>query len=453
MPKFDTQSNDKSADGKSAHHRLAQLLRFLDDSPTPFHAVANVSARLEEAGYVALAEGAHWDLNSPGKYYFTRNDSSLVAVNLASAPAEHGFRIVGAHTDSPCLKVKPNAITHNNGYAKLAVEVYGGALLAPWFDRGLGLAGRVTFNTADGQQTNRLINIARPIGFIPSLAIHLERDVNDRRSINKQKELPVVLCRVADDSNEDAPDFHALLKTQLKLEHPSVSVDKILAFEICLYDCQHAEIIGLKNDFIAAARLDNLLSCYAGMEALATADAHNKMSNQVLVLNDHEEVGSASTSGAEGPFLHSVLMRLCGDEATFARACNHSMAVSADNAHGVHPNYPHKHEAGHQPLLNAGTVIKVNSNQRYATNSETAALYQKVCAQKRLPVQTIAVRSDMGCGSTIGPIIAAKLGIRTVDIGVPQLGMHSIRELAGTQDQLILLAALKEFYEIEDWPF
>ena len=427
---------------------IAPLLEFLDASPTPFHAVANVAARLRAAGYTAVDEGARWDKALPDKCYFTRNDSSLVAVALSPdrPPAEHGFRLVGGHTDSPCLKVKPNAITHNNGYAKLAVEVYGGALLNPWFDRGLGLAGRVTLQTAAGAIENRLINIDKPLAFIPSLAIHLDRDANENRNINKQKELPAVLCRVT----KKAPDFERVLRAQLVRQYRRLAVKTILAFELCLYDCQPAEVVGLKGEFIASARLDNLLSCHAGMEALLAARAKN---NHILVLNDHEEVGSASASGADGPFLRDILMRLCGGEAALAGALSRSMLVSADNAHGVHPNYAHKHEPNHQPLLNDGPVIKVNSNQRYATNSETAALFRQVCERAGLPFQTIVVRSDMACGSTIGPITATRLGIRTADIGIPQLGMHSIRELAGVEDQHTLTAALKGFYEMRDWPF
>ena len=427
---------------------IAPLLEFLDASPSPFHAVANVAARLRAAGYAAVDEGARWDKALPDKCYFTRNGSSLVAVALSPdrPPTEHGFRLVGGHTDSPCLKVKPNAITHNNGYAKLAVEVYGGALLNPWFDRGLGLAGRVTLQTAAGAIENRLVNIDKPLAFIPSLAIHLDRDANENRSINKQKELPAVLCRVT----KKAPDFERVLRAQLARQYRRLAVKKILAFELCLYDCQPAEVVGLKGEFIASARLDNLLSCHAGMEALLAARAKN---NHILVLNDHEEVGSASASGADGPFLHSILMRLCGGEAALAGALSRSMLVSADNAHGVHPNYAHKHEPNHQPLLNDGPVIKVNSNQRYATNSETAALFRQVCERAGLPFQTIVARSDMACGSTIGPITAARLGIRTADIGIPQLGMHSIRELAGVEDQHTLTAALKGFYEMRDWPF
>ena len=426
------------------------LLRFLDASPTPFHAVANVIARLHDAGYVALREADEWGESlSPGKYYLTRNDSSIIAVNLTQPPATNGFRLVGGHTDSPCLKVKPQAITVADGYAKLGVEVYGGALLSPWFDRDLGLAGRVTLRTAGGIE-NRLINIDRAIAFIPSLAIHLDRDANDNRSINRQKELPAVLCRVADDkTKKHQTDFNNLLKTELKREQPRRQVGEILAHELSLYDCQNAAVVGLHNEFIASARLDNLLSCYAGTEALLAASGD---ANGVLVLNDHEEVGSGSASGADGPFLHSVLSRICGDESTFARALSRSMFVSADNAHGVHPNYADKHEPAHRPLINGGPAVKVNSNQRYATNSETAALFRRLCDRAGLPHQTIVVRSDMACGSTIGPITAAKLGVRTVDIGVPQLGMHSIRELAGVADQTILVGALTAFFDVKKLP-
>lgn len=442
---------------------LAPLLRFLNDSPTPFHVVANVAARLHAAGYTAVDEGAAWSPPPSGKFYFTRNGSSLVAVNLNAAAAEHGFRLVGAHTDSPCLKVKPTAIACNHGYAKLAVEVYGGALLNPWFDRDLGLAGRVTVQTARGAQANCLLNINRPIAFIPSLAIHLDRQANDHRAINQQQHLPALLCRVAKtaDAAADtaAPILAEILMAELARQRHDLEITQILAHELSLYDCQPAQPVGLHNEFIAAARLDNLLSCYAGMQALVAAGARAPQrnspppANHVLALNDHEEIGSASAAGAAGPFLQAVLQRLCGDPICLTRALRHSMLISADNAHGVHPNYPTLHEPNHQPLMNAGPVIKVNSNQRYATNSETAALFRRVCARHNLPVQTIVVRSDMACGSTIGPITATKLGVRTLDIGVPQLGMHSIRELAGAQDQHTLSAALQGFYELPDWPF
>jgi len=381
-----------------------------------------------------------------GKYFITRNGSSIIAVKLNQPIEEKGFRLVGAHTDSPCLKIKPKAVTVNEGYAKLAVEVYGGALLNPWFDRELSLAGRVTLRSRSGGIENHLINFDRPIAFIPSLAIHLDRQVNEKRSINKQKHLPAVLCRC----DEDAFSFPALLETQLLRQYPTIEIDKILAYELSLYDCRPAALVGLNQEFVVSARLDNLLSCHAGVDAIMNAE---DTSNQILILNDHEEVGSASTSGAEGPFLLSVLSRLSGSEEKLQRALNRSMMISADNAHGVHPNYAEFHEPDHQPLINGGPVIKLNSNQRYATNSETEAVFKSICEERNLPYQTVVVRSDMGCGSTIGPITATRLGVRTIDIGVPQLGMHSIREMAGVDDQGFLESALIGFYELRDWPF
>ncbi|MGI9291005.1 MAG: M18 family aminopeptidase [Gammaproteobacteria bacterium] len=423
-----------------------RLLQYLTHSPTPYHAVTNAVERLESSGFTRLDEDAEWGDLKRGKYFVTRNDSSLVAFGLSGSPQEDGFRLVGAHTDSPCLKVKPNAISESQGYSRLALEVYGGALLAPWFDRDLGLAGRITYVDRAGHIQSALVKFDRAIGFIPSLAIHLDRNVNQKRSINKQNDLPALLCRV----DKKAPDFSALLKQQLKQESGIKNIKQILGFELSLYDLQGASLVGLKQEFVASARLDNLLSCHAALEALISTRGS---SNPVIILNDHEEVGSASTSGAEGPLLLDTLGRICGSDEKLKRALSHSMLVSADNAHGVHPNYADKHEPAHRPMMNDGPVIKINHNQRYATNSETEGLFRQVCAQNKLPVQTVVVRSDMGCGSTIGPITATRLGVRTVDVGVPQLGMHSVRELAGAADHDTLVKALKGFFKFSPWPF
>ena len=422
---------------------VGNLVDFIARSPTPYHAVENLAVNLEQAGYKRLYEHDTWS-PAPGKYYLSRNDSSLIAIKLSNSPARKGFRLIGAHTDSPCLKVKPNAISVNNGYAKLGVEVYGGALLNPWFDRDLGMAGRVTVGLKNGGIRNFLVNIDHPIAFVPSLAIHLDRKANDHRSIDKQKHLPAVLCRTA----METMDFKSILHQQLEKQHPHQAFESILGFELSLYDCQKPSLVGLNQEFIASARLDNLLSCHAAIEALLQS---GNTGNQIVVLNDHEEVGSGSTSGAEGPFLSSVLSRLCGE--ALPQALSHSMLVSADNAHGIHPNYPEVHEPAHQPLINQGPVIKINHNQRYATNSETEAVFRSACEVANVPCQSIVVRSDMGCGSTIGPITATRLGIRTVDVGAPQLAMHSVRELAGVQDAGYLCKALAGFLQYEAWPF
>ncbi len=428
---------------------IDRFLRYLKASPTPFHAVSNTVDLLENAGYSRLHERNAWQTITAGQYYVTRNDTALIAFNLAQPPSEYGFRLIGAHTDSPCLKIKPNAITVNNGYAKLGVEVYGGALLNPWFDRDLALAGRVMVQTKDGM-AHFLINTNQPIAFIPSLAIHLDRGVNENRSINKQNHLPAVIYRTDKSPEKQKSQFEKQLKQWLKQQYPEVVPQKILAFELSLYDHQPPQLVGLEQEFIASARLDNLLSCYAAVEALLRSDNN---SNQVIVLNDHEEVGSASTSGAQGSFLYSVLARICADDENLQRAISHSMLISADNAHAIHPNYPEVHEPAHQPLMNNGPVIKINSNQRYASNSETEALFKTVCDASDIPYQMMVVRSDMGCGSTIGPITATRLGVRTVDVGAPQLGMHSIRELAGTKDVAYLIKALCGFLAMQQWPF
>ncbi|HLD68380.1 MAG TPA: M18 family aminopeptidase [Pseudomonas sp.] len=422
------------------HDELNQgLIDFLKASPTPFHATASLAQRLEAAGYQALDEREAWTSEPGGRYYTTRNDSSIIAIQLGKRPPlEGGIRLVGAHTDSPCLRVKPQPELQRQGFLQLGVEVYGGALLAPWFDRDLSLAGRVTFRR-DGKVESQLIDFQQPIAVIPSLAIHLNREANQGWAINAQNELPPVLAQVAGD---EPYDFRALLADQLTREH-GLNADTLLDYELSFYDTQGAAVIGLNGDFIAGARLDNLLSCYAGLQALLGTSAEETC---VLVCTDHEEVGSSSACGADGPMLEQVLRRLLPTGDAFVRTLQKSLLVSADNAHGIHPNYADRHDANHGPKLNAGPVIKVNSNQRYATSSETAGFFRHLCLAEEVPVQSFVVRSDMGCGSTIGPITASQLGVRTVDIGLPTFAMHSIRELAGSHDLAHLVKVLTAFY-------
>ncbi|MBT8447899.1 MAG: M18 family aminopeptidase [Gammaproteobacteria bacterium] len=426
---------------------VARLLAFLDSSPSPWHATREMTRRLDDAGFVRLVEHDAWQLEGGGAYYVTRNDSSLIAFRLGDdSPVETGFRMVGAHTDSPCLRVKPNPIITSDGYLQLAVETYGGVLLNPWFDRDLSLAGRVTVRSADGQLHSTLIDFGEPIGVIPSLAIHLDREANDSRSINKQTYLPVVLALAGDGE----PEFASLIGEQLAREHPGLGDAAIMDFELCFYDVNGAALVGLKHEFIAAARLDNLLSCFVGLEALLNAGPGV---NPLLVCNDHEEIGSGTAAGARGTFLRSVAERLShsahGAPAAgehLARAMSRSILVSTDNAHGIHPNFADRHDSNHGPLLGGGPALKVNANQAYASNSETAAVFRAACEDAGVPLQAFVSRSDMGCGSTIGPITATALGIPTVDVGVPTFAMHSIRELAGTADPAYLYRALRQFF-------
>lgn len=398
------------------------LLDFLARSPTPFHAAANLAALLDAAGFAALDETADWALQPGGRYYVTRNGSSIIAFAMGADPLHrNGIRMLGAHTDSPCLMVRPTPERNRRGYFQLGVEVYGGVLLNPWFDRDLSLAGRVVTRAADGSLAARLVDLRRPVAVIPSLAIHLDRDANRQRSINAETDIQPLLGQLA---GEGPGDLRALLAAE-------IGGGEVLDYELCLYDTQAPALMGLGGEFIAAARIDNLLSCHAGIQALIDSAGEQ---TRLVVCSDHEEVGSGSASGAQGPFLESVLARLIPDAAARTRALAASLLLSADNAHGIHPNFPAKHDDNHGPLLNRGPVLKVNHGQRYATNSLTAARVRDWARAAGVPLQSFVARNDMGCGSTIGPITATRLGVPTLDLGVPTFAMHSIRELAGAAD-------------------
>ena len=417
------------------------LCDFIDKSPTPFHAVETMCEHLKKQGFERLNEVDSWGQLAAGSYYVTRNDSSIIAFSLPDTDlAETGFHMVGAHTDSPCLHVKPQPEKSSQNLFQLGVEVYGGVLLNPWFDRDLSMAGRVTYIDSDQQIQHSLIDFNKAVATIPSLAIHLDREANKNRTVNAQQHLPPIVMQLTD---EDTVDFRELLLQQVKKQQPALDIKKVLDYEISLYDTQKAAITGFNDDFISSARLDNLLSCYVAMDALINSDSSQA---SLLVCSDHEEVGSVSSSGAQGSFLESVLLRLATDVEQYHRMLQRSMLISADNAHAIHPNYSDKHDAEHGPKLNHGPVIKTNANQRYATNSETSAYFRQLCEQLDLPVQDFVVRSDMGCGSTIGPLTASTLGVKTIDIGVPTFAMHSIRELAGSKDPYMLNKILTKFF-------
>ncbi|SOC56008.1 aspartyl aminopeptidase [Chromohalobacter canadensis] len=419
---------------------LDRLLHFLERSPTPWHAVDNMARRLEQAGYRRLEETETWQLAPGERFYVTRNDSSLIAMQVPEETLG-GLRMIGAHTDSPGLRLKPQPVVTGNDWLQLSVEVYGGALLAPWFDRDLGLAGRVHVRREDGRLQGVLLHVDRPIAIIPSLAIHLDREANNGRELNAQTQmLPVML------QGGSEPDLEKWLKRWLYEQHGLENI-QLMDYELALYDMQRPSRVGVEGELIASARLDNLLSCFMGIEALLASDGKQ---GAVFVANDHEEVGSASAIGAQGPFLGDVLRRVHAQlgergEDGWVRLIQGSRMISCDNAHALHPNFPEKHDAHHGPTINGGPVIKVNANQRYATNSATAAMFRDICREAGAPVQTFVTRADMGCGSTIGPITATELGVPTLDVGVPQWGMHSIRETAGSRDTDYLIRALTAY--------
>lgn len=421
------------------------LLSFIGGAPTPFHATLDMLDILQDAGFIKLNEADAWQLDKPGKYVVVRNDSSIIAFVLGENDLlSEGFRIFGAHTDSPCLKVKPQPDKVVQGYYQLGVEVYGGALLNPWFDRDLSLAGRVSYLSKSGRIEDAIIDFEAPIAVIPSLAIHLDREANKDRTINAQLHLPPLIAQVEEQG--ESPRFNELLLAHLVEQEQCGDVVKVLDYELYFYDNQPPAFIGLDQQFIASARLDNLLSCYVGLQSLLAADGQHSC---MLVCSDHEEVGSASCCGAQGPFLRSVLERICIDNETITRVLDRSVLISADNAHGIHPNYADKHDSNHGPLLNRGPVIKTNANQRYATNSVTSGLVHHLAEQAGVELQSFVTRTDMGCGSTIGPITAAEVGVKTLDIGVPTFAMHSIRELAGSDDALMFKQLVDAFFQSE----
>jgi aspartyl aminopeptidase len=403
------------------------LLDFIAESPTPFHATENLLSLFTKNGFEQLNEGDCWSIEPNNSYVVTRNDSSIIAFRSGLNIAE-GIKMIGAHTDSPCLKIKPNPDIDMLGYFRLGVEVYGGALLHPWLDRDLSIAGRVSGINKKGELFHQLIDFKEPIAVIPNLAIHLDREANSKRVINPQTNLPLILgCG-------GHSDFRSLV-----LDYCNSDAVKVLEMELSCYDTQRPSLVGIENEFICSARLDNLLSSYIGARSLLDTQA---ATSTLFISTDHEEVGSASTSGAQGTFLKSVLERLSEGAPALTQLLSHSSMISCDNAHGIHPNYADKHDANHGPILNQGPVIKINNNQRYATNSISSAKFQHLCESINVPTQTFVVRSDMSCGSTIGPITATEIGIETLDIGAPQWAMHSIRETAGSKDCDYLYQAL-----------
>jgi aspartyl aminopeptidase len=416
------------------------LFSFLFSSPTPFHAVANIEEYLSHRGFLRLHENEHWQLAKGKAYFLSRENGAVVAFVLGSEESyEQGFRMLAAHTDSPCLQLKPCPEIKTGSYLQLGVEVYGGTLLAPWFDRDLSLAGRVCCRMEDGGLKVLLVDFRRPLLSIPSIAIHFDREANKNSTINQQKHLPPVFAQA---TKEQVEDFNALLLKQLKNTNKETAVKEILSFDMYCYDFQKPSYIGLKNEFISSARLDNLLSCHAGMIALGKA---KRTKNLLLFCANHEENGSLSSSGAQSSFLDAILDRIFTDSTSKRIALSNSFLISMDNAHAAHPNYMEKFDSEHEIHLNKGPVIKLNANQRYATSSLSAAVYKQICQEAKIYPQEFVMRSDLPCGSTIGPMTAARLGVRTIDVGAASLAMHSIRELTGAMDPFLLFKSIDQF--------
>ncbi|CAK9172552.1 unnamed protein product [Ilex paraguariensis] len=444
----------------------ADLVSFLNASPTAFHAVDEAKKRLRSAGYEQVSEREDWSLETGKKYFFTRNHSTIVAFAIGKKyVAGNGFHVVGAHTDSPCLKLKPVSKVSKGGYLEVGVQTYGGGLWHTWFDRDLTVAGRIIVRREndDGSDSysHELIRIEEPLMRIPTLAIHLDGDVRDAFKVNTHNHLVPVLATsikaelnklaaengpvesgVATDGKKDNEKHHPLL-LRILANQACCEPQDICDFELQACDTQPSIVAGAMKEFIFSGRLDNLCMSFCSLKALIDATSSesslgDETGVRMVALFDHEEAGSNSAQGAGSPAMLDALSRttssFSSDSKLLEKAIQRSFLVSADMAHALHPNYMDKHEENHQPKLHGGLVIKHNANQRYATNAVTSFIFREIAAKHKLPVQDFVVRNDMPCGSTIGPILASGVGIRTVDVGAPQLSMHSIREMCAVDD-------------------
>jgi len=427
--------------------RAQELIDFIYESPTAFHAVNSIKKILLNYGFIELREEDSWGLKKSGKYFFIKNQSALVAFVVGTGELEEdGFRIIGAHTDSPGFRIKPNAdIEVEGSYVKLNTEVYGGPIINTWLDRPLSLAGRVALKSKNPFYPEiRLLNIEKPILVIPNLAIHMNRNVNSGVELNRQKDILPLLSLV----NEQFEKGQYLLKTIAK--EISVNEKDILDFDLFLYEFEKGKIIGLNSEFISCSRLDNLSMVHSGIKALTETSLGKATS--IMVCFDNEEVGSTTKQGADSPFLSGTLERISisigKSREDYYRALSKSFMISSDLGHAVHPNYGEKSDPTNRPIINKGPIIKISASQSYTSDSVSSAVYRSICERAGVPVQVFVNRSDEKGGSTIGPISSSHINISSVDMGIAIFSMHSVRELGGVKDYIYTIKSFEEFYSI-----
>lgn len=433
--------------------QVSHLLNFIDNSPSPYHVVTTIEAELDlfsainKPRWQRLNETEAWHLTAGGRYYVVRDDSSIILFSLGYKPlVESGFKIIAAHTDSPGLRLKPNTATALDGLLRLGVEIYGGPILATFTDRDLSLAGRVSYKTEQGTINNRLVLFTQPLLRLPNLAIHLNRSVNDEGlKLQKQNELPLILTTITE---------HQLAKEvffTLLAEQAGIKTEQILAYDLAVYDTQKGSFWGANHEFYTNSQLDNLASCHAALRALLNEQVLTAGNTLVCALFDHEEIGSESYKGADGCFLNTVLERVVAatinERDYYSRTLANSFMISADMAHAYQPSFPLAYEPDHKVLVNQGVVIKTNANQRYSSDAVSSAMFINWCQQANIPYQHYVQRCDLACGSTVGPMTAARLGIRALDIGNPMWAMHSIRESAGVLDHEYMIRVLTQFLQ------
>lgn len=428
--------------------KLAQdLIDFIYDSPSQFHVVENLKNTLKGNGFKELDIRERWNLEKGGSYFTTKNNSALVAFRVGTGDVEKdGFRIIGAHTDSPTFRIKPRPEMVSEGaYLKLNTEVYGGPILNTWMDRPLSAAGRISVKSENPLYPKTvLVNIKKPILIIPNLAIHMNRKANEGFELNRQKDTLPLVGMINDNLEKD----NYLLK--LVSEAAGVKLEEILDFDLFLYEYEKGSIIGANDEFISCGKLDDLSLVHAGINAIINTKP--ALSTNVMVCFDNEEVGSSTKQGAASPMLKTILERIAfslgKDKEDFFRALYSSFIISGDNAHAVHPNVPEKADPVNRPLINKGPAIKISASQSYTSDSDSSSVYVAICQKASVPVQKFVNRSDERGGSTIGPISSTQLDIRSVDMGNPILAMHSVRELGGVMDQMYAQKSFEEFYRL-----
>jgi aspartyl aminopeptidase len=421
-----------------------ELLKFIEQSPTAAHAASQVETQLLQAGFRKCLEKDTWLIQANDRILIKRQESGIIAIKMGKKPpVESGFKIIGAHTDSPGFRLKPHALMSKGGYLQLGVEIYGGPLLATWLDRDLGLAGQVVVKDGQNKLETKLVRLEKPVLRISMLPIHLNREVNDQGLVlNKQEHLAPILGIAGETVDKNC--LENLLAKEL-----GIPAERLVEWELGLFDLQPGTLAGLEDEFIIAARIDNLAMCQAAMTAFLNSETG--AATQIVVFYDNEEIGSTSANGAGSSFIRDVLTRLVSASGQKAedlfRALARSFFISADGAHAVHPNYIDKYEKEHHCRLNQGPVIKINALKKYATTAESSAAFILHCQKAGVPFQKFVNRTDMAGGSTIGPTVAAGLGIPTVDVGNALLSMHSIREMAGTVDHLNMIRVFEEFFK------
>lgn len=427
--------------------QVQNLMQFLDNSPCNFYAAANVAKMLDDAGFTRLDASEHWDLKRGGKYYTLKNSSAVFAFVVGSAEAHAGYKIISAHSDSPGFRIKPHAgMMCDGGIVKLNTEVYGGPILYTWFDRPLSVAGRVLLRSDNPLHPRSvLVNFRRPILTIPHLAIHFNRQVNEGNKLSKQKDMLPVIAQV----NEPLEAGNFMLNAVAA--ELGIDVKDILDFDLTLYDVTPAMTVGYNNEFITSGRIDDLSMVHAATTSLiAECDTPSDMTRIVAVF-DNEETGSGTKQGAASPVLYNILTRinsaLGGDNETLLRAIANSFMVSADNAHGVHPNYAEKHDPTNHPVLGGGPVIKINANCKYMSDADSAAVFRTICENAGVPYQYFVNHSDVAGGSTLGNILTSQIDLRGVDMGAAQWAMHSVRETASVADHIYIIRAFTQFFK------